>query len=474
MRKSCLVLVLCLGALGAQAQTKVAPDVPAGAARAHDAELAKRAAGIIDAFVNTAPAFTPDGKKVVFSSNRDGLPQLPPAPPELAPGSSTTEPVTGAPSSAVMAWRGITRGYQSLNPDIAVIVDTGGGYYSDEDRFVKSGDDPGQSGFNLQELELAFQAVVDPYLRADIFLTIPNLSGLEVEEAFATTTHLPANLQLKAGVFRAGLGRQNTQHLHVQDFTRRPRINSAFFGIDGLRSPGVELNWLVPRLPFYLLLAASAFTVRSADPDRPVESFGGGAWYDFTYVGLARVFLPLTEDLSLYTGINFAAGKTSQVQAKPDAAQVCMSPGGSAGKTPCDGARDYLYGLDLYLKWKPSSVARTYASLAWQTEYFVRHTPSLRLGGASVREVEGGIYSQLVAQVTRRWFLGVRGEVLGIPSGDLIGRDYAAIGSVTFALSEFARARVYGESRFPAGQSALYSTFVQLEASIGAHGAHPF
>jgi dipeptidyl aminopeptidase/acylaminoacyl peptidase len=52
------------------------PDVPSGANAARDAELAKIAATVIDAFLNSEPVFTRDGKRVVFVSNRDGLPQL--------------------------------------------------------------------------------------------------------------------------------------------------------------------------------------------------------------------------------------------------------------------------------------------------------------------------------------------------------------------------------------------------------------
>jgi dipeptidyl aminopeptidase/acylaminoacyl peptidase len=52
------------------------PDTPSGASAARDAELAKSAASLIDAFTNSAPVFTRDGKRVVFVSNRDGLPQL--------------------------------------------------------------------------------------------------------------------------------------------------------------------------------------------------------------------------------------------------------------------------------------------------------------------------------------------------------------------------------------------------------------
>jgi dipeptidyl aminopeptidase/acylaminoacyl peptidase len=52
------------------------PDMPAGAAAARDAELAKVAASLLDAFMNMSPVLSRDGKKVVFSSNRDGWPQL--------------------------------------------------------------------------------------------------------------------------------------------------------------------------------------------------------------------------------------------------------------------------------------------------------------------------------------------------------------------------------------------------------------
>ncbi len=52
------------------------PDTPAGADAARDTELARAAAAAVDAFVNGQPVFTRDGKRVVFVSDRDGLPQL--------------------------------------------------------------------------------------------------------------------------------------------------------------------------------------------------------------------------------------------------------------------------------------------------------------------------------------------------------------------------------------------------------------
>jgi hypothetical protein len=391
-----------------------------------------------------------------------------------APPGSAQAPTTGSGFGSALS-----RVFQSLNPDLSAIVDFAAGWYQDDAGTIKSGDDPGGTGFNVQEVEVALQAVVDPYFRADVFLTIPNLQGLEVEEAFLTTTHLPANLQIKAGIFRADLGRQNAQHLHLQDFTRRPAINPEFLGIDGLRSPGVQVNWLVPRVPFYLLLSASAFTVAPADVDQPLQTFGGGARWDFAYVGTARAFFPLNEATSLYAGLNYAHGKTSQHVGGNGALPSTVN-----GPTVYDNRDDNLYGTDLYLKWKPPNQSRSYASIAWQTEYFLRQIPDLPFAGINRPQLEGGMYSQVVAQVHRRWYLGLRGELMGIPQGDNVHREYAGAGSITWGLSEFSRIRIYGELRYgprflpedltPRPSRLTGAAFLQLEAAIGAHGAHPF
>ncbi len=390
---------------------------------------------------------------------------------------ATPEPAPATTGSGFGAALG--RVFQTLNPDISAIVDFAAGWYQDDQGTIKSGDDPQSTGFKAQEIELALQAVVDPYFRADIFLTIPDLRNLEVEEAFLTTTHLPGNFQIKAGIFRADLGRQNAQHLHLQDFTRRPAINPQFLGIDGLRAPGLQVNWLVPRIPFYLVISGSAFSVDPAEPDEPLQTFGGGARWDFTYLATARAFFPLTDTTSLYAGLNYAHGKTSQSVLGNNAL-----PSTAQGLTLYDNYYDNLYGTDLYLKWKPANQSRSYASVAWQSEYFLRQIPGLLIGGVRHPQLEGGLYSQVVVQLHRRWYLGVRGELMGIPSGDNVKREYAGAGSITWALSEFARVRLYGELRYgprflpedttPHPPRFTGAAFLQLEAAIGAHGAHPF
>ena len=202
--------------------------------------------------LDAAAASTVDAGAAPASSLLDEL--------DAAAGAPVVKPVT-APSPNIFV-----RAIQSLNPDMSVILDGVAGY-SQRAPLRLSGDDPDlggsasteAAGFNMQEVEFGFQGAVDPYFRADVFLTIPNLSGLEVEEAFVTTSSLPLDLQVKAGIFRSALGRQNGQHLHTQSFTRRPLLNASYLAADGLRAPGAQVSWLAP-LPFFLQLNLEAFS----------------------------------------------------------------------------------------------------------------------------------------------------------------------------------------------------------------------
>ncbi len=301
-----------------------------------------------------------------------------------------------------------------------------------------------------------------------------------MEEAFATTTSLPWNLQVKGGSFRSAFGRQNGQHLHVQDFTRRPLINSAFLGSDGLRGPGVQVSWLSP-LPFYLALYGEAFSLfndpaASGGPvPEPVRSFGANGFQRPTVTAEAKLFLPFGDEWSLYGGLNFASGE---------------SPGLALTSTTNVGVgRDtQLFGADLYLKWKPANVAGGYPSVALQVEAVFRHFTA---GDALADAWDGGAYAQAVMQFARRWFLGLRGDFVGLPASAVLARTARGAVSLTFQGSEFMRIRAYvelekanisfGDESIPPGAllSAVQpswapAAFLQLEISIGAHGAHPF
>lgn len=397
------------------------------------------------------------GSVTAWAQEDAGLADAGPEEPSLldqldqAAGSPVTK-AAPAPSPNILV-----RAFQSLNPDLAVIIDGVAGY-AERAPLRLAGDDPDlkgdattpAAGFNLQEVEFAFQGAVDPYFRADVFLTIPNLSGLEVEEAFVTSTSLPADLQVKAGVFRSALGRQNGQHLHSQSFTRRPLLNAAYLAEDGLRAPGVQVSWLAP-LPFFLQLNAEAFSVGPPDSLSQPNTFGGGKRTDLTYAAELKAFAPVSDALSIYGGLNFATGLSPGLDGHPD----------------LEGARSFLYGADLYVKYRPANERESFFNIAWTTEYFMR-----KLGP----HLDAGLYSQLVLQFARSWSAGVREDVLGLPASGIQPLTSKTAVMLTFTATEFARLRAHVEREFAHSPDVKDSmaAYLVLEISLGAHGAHAF
>jgi hypothetical protein len=373
-----------------------------------------------------------------------------------------------------------------MNPDVSVIADVTGGI-ARAPSYSVAGDDPVLShalgtfpaGLTVQEAEIGFQSIVDPYFKAELYLTIPNLSGLEVEEAVVTTTSLPWNLQARAGIFRSAFGRQNGQHLHLQDFTRRPLINEAYLGPDGLRSPGGQLSWLLP-VPFFLQLTGEVFAVEAAPRLGHLSTFGGTYLFDapgpnLTGTAELKTFVSATESLSIAAGLNVARGVSPGHGCDPDPAVPC-------GLAIVPAAQSTLGAFDLYVKYKPPNVTGGYFSLAWTTEVFVRQLDT-QIADPAVRPLgpDGGLYTQLVAQVAREWLVGVREDLLGLPSSPLMPRTQRTALTVTHVFSEFARLRAYAERETTAPPGfgffsgpPVFAAYLQLEVAMGAHGAHPF
>jgi hypothetical protein len=348
-----------------------------------------------------------------------------------------------------------------LNPDISVIFDGVAGA-ANRARASSAGDDPDFSGaaggrtggFAVQEVEIGFQSNVDPFFTARVYLTIPNLAGLEVEEAYAQTTALPHGLQVKAGIFRSAVGRQNEQHLHTQDFSLRPLCNQAYLGTDGLRSPGAQVSWLLP-VDVFLRLSGEILSVApGAGP-----TFGGSLRGSPTFLGNLKLFLPVNESWSVYLGYTVATG-----HAPP--------PGFTEGADlVADGPRSELAVYDLYLKYRPPNRVRSYFGLALQAEYFWR---KILAAGESPAFVDTGAYAQLVLQLSRRWHTGGRFDQVGLARSERQPRGARVSAMAMFTPSEFSRLRLQGQREKVDLGGPVYEALLLLEFAIGAHGAHPF
>src|SRR5205823_3779388 len=146
----------------------------------------------------------------------------PPAPPAQSaqgqPQTAQTPPGAegaGGPSGQLPVYGGASAGSKVFNPDIAVIGDFLGAAGSN-----KVNPDP---ALEMHESEVAFQAIVDPYARADFFISFGE-HGVDLEEGYLTFPAIPGGLLVRAGKMRAAFGKVNTLHNHVLPWADRPLV----------------------------------------------------------------------------------------------------------------------------------------------------------------------------------------------------------------------------------------------------------
>ncbi len=380
-------------------------------------------------------------------------------PGEVAPGSGT-QPGTAPPPAGQGTTGGSALGRVLLLPDVSVIARAAAVYYR-RDVEVDSPRDLAIVGPAdtvkplLQELEVAFQAVVDPYARADVFIAFGD-EGADVEEAYLTTLALPAGLQLKAGKFKSPFGRLNQQHPHVWDFVDAPLGLQRILGPEGISGAGADLAWLSP-LPWFAELHLAWQEVAPGLAEEPQST------------GLARLvqYFDLAEGTSLGVGLN-GAWKLSGL-------------GGSKNLT----------GADLYLKIRPPR-GRAYVALQGEivADNLARAAADLSVAvlaadpdratsvlgelEAAERDLEGeqaGGYLQAVWRTSPFWAFGARYDDAPAAGG---GRERRWSALAGFLPSEFQRIRLQvSQDQLPGGRDGL-EVLLHLEFGIGAHGAHPF
>jgi hypothetical protein len=376
------------------------------------------------------------------------------------PGATPGAANEGASDAEAPARSGQSGGVQSMNPDLSVIADVAAAYFSEAQNLQGGGHDPTQNGFNLQQLELSIASVVDPYFRFDANVVF-SLSGVEIEEAYATTLDLPWHLQLRAGQFLTRFGRINPTHPHSWDFVDQPFALTRVFGGEGNRGLGLELSWLTP-LPWYVELVGSATqaagegTTRSFFGDHDLGVHGVG---DFEYVGAIKQFFPLSDDWSLAWGLSGAFGPNAT---GPD-------------------KRSEIYGTDVYLKWRPITY-ESHQIVALHAEWFYRrrHVPD-----AVLQDTEG--FAALMWRFAMRWAVAARYE-FGSPTlntafertADYLDPEWIksrqrVTADTTFWPTEFSRIRLQTSLDAPQWKNdPIWAVFLALEVVTGAHGAHPF
>lgn len=343
------------------------------------------------------------------------------------------------PAGPLPVYGGVTT--KALNPDIGIIGNFVGATGSSQGGSDSVAPLPGLS---LQESEASFQAVVDPYARADFFLAIGE-EGIEVEEGFASFPTVPGGLLVKAGRMRANFGRLNAFHNHTLPWVDRPLVMFNLLGGSttdpdtGIKDAGVSVSRLIPAGALFVEATGEVFRGDSG------TLFQAARRQDVSLVGHLRGYGDLSESTNLEAGFSYARGHN-------------------------DLGSDFLtqlYGVDLTLRWRPPRRA-IYHSLAVRTELIWS-----RREEAAQAQLAFGSFVSADYRLNRRWFVGGRYDWSErAREADLHDRGGSAV--LTYWPSEFMQIRSqyrrthYGDG--PIGDELLF----QALFTIGAHGAHAF
>jgi hypothetical protein len=364
------------------------------------------------------------------------LSQLEGKPPAAPPAGAAEVPVpagaagAGGPQGALPVYGAATALSKIFNPDIAVIGNFLGA--------AGSNDVNPAPAFEMNEAEASFQAIVDPYARADFFLAF-SPEGVEIEEGFITFPALPGGILAKVGRLKQQVGKVNTLHAHMLPWVDRPLVSQNLLGgEEGLADSGVSLSRLIPNPWLFLEATGEVYQGSSG----VFSSHGRG---DLSYVGRLRGYQDLSESTNLDIGTSFAWGRND------------LGPDFSTR----------LVGIDATFRYRPLERA-IYRRFLGRTELFWsrRQQPDADANAF-------GMYASAEYQFARRWFAGARYDWSErAEDASLVDKGPSLL--LTFWPSEFSQVRgQYRRTRFAEGVTSN-EVLVQLLFSIGAHGAHVF
>jgi len=362
---------------------------------------------------------------------------------EKSGGPATAAPAAEPPSAAATG-ASVTNA-KVFNPDMAVIGDFLGALGRTTPANVGVTPDP---LLQMHESEAAFQAVVDPYARADFFISFGE-HGVDLEEGFITLTELPGGLLTKVGKMRAAFGKVNSLHNHVLPWADRPLVISNLVGgEDGINDAGISVARLIPNPWLFLEATGQVFRGDSGPDEDPL--FRTSRRGQASYVGHLRAY----QDLSESTNIDLGASVSRGYNASGVAQDI-------------DDLTTRLIGVDATLRWKPLQRSIYHSFVARSEVIWSRREQPFGTQSGS------GFYVSGDYQFARRWFAGVRFDGSD-RAADAALRDTGGSAILTYWPSEFSQVRAqYRRTNYAIGPAANEFLF-QFQFSIGAHGAHPF
>jgi len=348
-----------------------------------------------------------------------------------------TSTATPAPAEPQPQLANLAAASKIFNPDMAVI----GNFLGAAGRNTVHP----SPAMELPESEVSFQAIVDPYARADFFMSFGE-EGVGVEEGFLTFPALPGGLLVKAGRMRAAFGKVNTLHSHVVPWTDRPLVTENLVGgEEGITDAGLSAARLITN-PWIFLEATGQ--VYRGDAEGVFHSSARG---DLSYIGRVRGYHDLSDDTNIDVGVSYAHGHNDAgVIENLDVGRFVTQ----------------LWGVDATVRWRPLQQTNYRTFLGRSELVWSRRDQT---GGT---QPSFGYYVSGDYQFGRRWFAGARYDRSDRAASPLRDSGHSLL--LTYRPSEFNQIRgQYRRTRYGDGPTANEVLF-QLLFAIGAHGAHPF
>ncbi len=287
----------------------------------------------------------------------------------------------------------------------------------------------------LKEAELGFASDVDPFLKAEAYISVADEDGeskAEVEEAFGKYTNLGRGLSGKFGKIAAAIGRVQRNHADQLNWMDYPLMVQKFLGDEGLRAGGGSLSYLLPGEHFH------EFTLEALDSNGK-GIFSGGNGGAPTVVGAYRTFVDFNENASAQFGLSYATGQS-----------------------PIVGKRSDLLAAEFTYKLQPGGTGR---SLVFETEAF-----SGKQGGDADRKI--GAFAALTYELKPRLYATLKSDYVETPGSSEILRAFSFGATLKVTEFHFWRAEFQRiESNIASSRNVLN---VQFQWVIGAHPAHKY
>lgn len=334
-----------------------------------------------------------------------------------------------------------------------------------------------KNGFNLNYAELVLSSNADPFFSLDGVFHFGE-EGVEIEEAYFTTTALKKGVRIRGGKFLSSFGRHNNQHHHIWDFSDAPLIYQGFLG-GALNEKGLQVQYTADTSSYLMLGAELLQGENEAMFGNTTQSFANGdmikgADAPSLFVAYLKSSFDIG-DTTILPGVSYAYGESRSYHLHEGVEEAFSGTGA-------------LYNAELTIRHYFDS----YSFVTWQSEWMHkkkegRHYEGTLASAEEQRVVQEGLYTQLVYAPDQNWRMGARYDsvykndirLVELPLPSTPYERYSAM--LEYHFSEFSRLRLQyncSTALYMAGTEYqnvdVQSLILSLNISIGAHAAHSF